>query len=256
MKIKTVLISWVRGATLVNTMKRALCLIALALCIGCSKDHPQLPGLSVTGTPAAQTKTFLLMGQSNMTGWGMLSGSVDPRIILVGAAAGIGNFGNGPGVPFAGSLLTYYPSVQVRLIQCAVGGTPMDYWIPSGNLYQACLAQAHGYTIDGVLFSQGEADAQLNATGWAMKFLSMVRGLRADLHNDKLPVVFTQLGTNAATLAGWDEVKQEQASAAGPSLSMIQTEDLDKVDQYHYTLASYATLGQRMARAMYGLLSN
>lgn len=228
-------------------MKSMIFMIILSLLSACHRK-PDVPMIASSNPPPV-TQTIICAGQSNMTGTGLLAGVPPANVTLIGNVPGIGGFGNGPGLPFAMNLLHREPGTQIRLIQCAVGGTSMDRWVPSGDLYKDCIAQAQNYKIDGIIFSQGEADAQLGNTNWDMNFTSMVRGFRSAFGNQNLPVVFTALGDDPQTIPGWAEVKREQLSVNLSMTQVITTDNLAKLDGLHYTQDSYAIIAQRMATA-------
>ncbi len=150
--------------------------------------HPPLQSVDITklleGT--GQLDLYLLMGQSNMKGRGIMPEEPkrDPRIVmmhlkddswylarhplhLVGDAktfAGHDNAGVGPGLAFAESLISQNPKIAIGLVPCAVGGSAINLWQKGGKLYDEALRRAKvalqttapvQARIRGVLWLQG-----------------------------------------------------------------------------------------------------
>ena len=125
--------------------------------------------------------SFLLIGQSNMAGRGLLNEAetIDTAHIKIlrngrwqPMFRPINPDRSFSGVNLAESFAEQYAQaygVDVGLIPCADGGTSLEQWQPGGLLfdhavYSARLAQRTS-TIAGVLWHQGEADCaqELNA---------------------------------------------------------------------------------------------
>ena len=123
---------------------------------------------------------FLLVGQSNMAGRGIVTPANNephPRVLMLNKAgewvpavdplhfdkpvAGVG-LGRSFGIAIAGAT----PDITVGLIPCAVGGSPIDAWKP-GVLYEPtkshpwddAMRRAHlalqSGTLKGILWHQG-----------------------------------------------------------------------------------------------------
>lgn len=190
--------------------------------------HPPLQSVEIATLPAGQDRTdvFLLIGQSNMKGRGVMPAEParDPRIVmmhlrddrwyvarhplhLVGDAQtfqGADNAGVGPGLAFAEALLGGNPRARIALVPCAVGGSSINLWQKGARLYDAALRRAllarqataaTGGVIRGALWLQGEADA--TAAGLPVheaKLLKLVDDLRADLGIPDLPFLACTIG--------------------------------------------------------------
>ncbi len=236
-------------------------LFAVLLLSGCRRldvlmngesDNPNIPPV----VPIIGHEVWLLMGQSNMTGADEPGFDPGPYIEMVYSGANLATHQpkeNGPGIPFAYERAR--KGYSVTLIQCAVGGTKIDRWIPGGDLYESCMNLALStYPIRGVLFSQGENDTTFGAP-WAAQFTLTVAGLRSNFGN--IPIVFTQLGQNpGANNPGenpfYAQIKAEQTSVSLPNVTMIQQDDLPLCGGgWHLCRSSYMTVGQRMALAIY-----
>lgn len=180
-------------------------------------------------TSQAQTDVYLLMGQSNMSGRGVLAeatpdGAVgDPAIIVYGndgvwriatdpldsatdqidAVSADPAAGVGPGLAFARTLVGLRPGRRIALVPCAKGGSSITEWARSNartSLYGSCLARAKeaeaGGRLSGVLWYQGESDTDTvaDADAWAGRFAQMIDMFRRDLGAPRLPVVVVGLG--------------------------------------------------------------
>ena len=236
--------------------------VAIAVIAGCCL---------VSGGSAASTRLeiFVLAGQSNMAGRGQplsLGSPSNPRLLIwrtngwqVAAdplqlptnakdhAPGIG-----PGMIFGLQLLKWQPDVQVGLIMCADGGSSIRAWLPDRALYGQCLDQirAVGGRIDGVLFLQGESEAQTpeQAGQWLPDFTEVLAAFRRD--TGAAPFVLGQIGTLGSQYQGQQIVRNAQAEAARRyRLLFVKTSDLpiDPASGAHFTVPGYRVIGNRFA---------
>jgi hypothetical protein len=173
---------------------------------------------------------------------------------------------------FAARLLEHEPDRLIGLIPCAKGDTTLDQWRPAlsdQTLYGACVKRAGAAStmgaLAGLLFFQGESDAvdpaqsrhqPTSAETYAEGFTSLIMQLRYDVGQPNLPIVFAQIGSNAAPGAyiNWEVVQQQQAAVDLPCAAMITTADLPLRDAVHFTTESYSVIGQRFADAYVDLL--
>ena len=189
---------------------------------------PPLQSVAIAAHPAGQERTdvFLLLGQSNMKGRGIMPDEParDPRIVmmhlkddrwyvarhplhLTGDARtfqGADNAGVGPGLAFAEAMLAHNPRARIALVPCAVGGSSINLWQKGARLYDEALRRAllarqttaaAGGVIRGALWLQGEADA--TAAGLPVheaKLLKLVDDLRVDLGLPDLPFLACTIG--------------------------------------------------------------
>lgn len=169
---------------------------------------------------------FLLMGQSNMAGYGGVvesdpwqPGDKDP-VAGVWALTGQHQLDAdtsikevkwipakhplhilqssaqfGMGMDFAKEYMKTHPGVTVGLIPCAWGGAPID-WLKKGTPHYAngimrAKRAAKDGVIKGVLWHQGESDSVTPelAVLYQNKLDSLVGDLRADLNNSRLAFV-------------------------------------------------------------------
>lgn len=161
-------------------------------------------------------------------GWGMaveplhrLWEAVDPvHGQLVGGGRGNPHTGAGPGLPFA-LRMRRLTGVPQGLIACAHGGTSMAQWDPglAGNggssLYGAMLRRLSrdGGSCAGLVWYQGENDASVAIhAGYGQTMAAWIAAVRRDTGMPRLPVVIAQLGrtVSAADPEPWNSVQEQQ----------------------------------------------
>jgi hypothetical protein len=248
-----------------------------------------LTGLSFATLLCAQTPAlprpenfhlFLLVGQSNMAGRGLVAAedkvphrrvltlnqagqwepAVDPIHFDKPAAVGVGL-----GRSFALAIADANPGVTIGLIPCAVGGSPIDAWQP-GVFYpptkshpwddavrRAKLALPAG-TLKGILWHQGESDANAQlAPAYREKLHDLIARFRVELGAPQVPFIAGQLGR--FTDVPWSEFK-EQIDAAHrglprhvPHTGFVLADGLKhKGDKVHFDADSYREFGHRYAK--------
>jgi hypothetical protein len=186
---------------------------------------PANPSVFPEGT--RQLEIFLLMGQSNMKGRGLMPKEPfkDPKIImmhrltdgfffarhplhLVGDPqdfSGSDNAGVGPGLAFARAISLARPESRILLIPCAVGGTAIAKWQKGQRLFDETVRRARlalksapeGHArIAGALWLQGEADSGSpeRIAAYADRLDRMIGDLRADLQSPGLPFIACTIG--------------------------------------------------------------
>ena len=228
--------------------------------------------------PKENFHLFLLVGQSNMAGRGVVADSDKiprPRVLMLdksGAwvpaidpmhfdkpAAGVGL-----GRSFAEAIAAATPGATIGLIPCAVGGSPIDAWIP-GYYYQptqshpwddalrrAKLALPAG-TLKGILWHQGESDSNRElAPAYATKLQALIARFRTELRAPNIPFIVGQLGRFSG--APWNEFKTEvdrahrELPAKIPRTAVVSAEGLtDKGDKTHFDSESCREFGRRYA---------
>jgi hypothetical protein len=163
--------------------------------------------------------------------------------------------GVGPGFSFGKQMAEAAPDAVIGLVPCAVGGTPIERWVPKADLFKAAVARAKeaakSGTIEGILWHQGESNTKLTTEEYAAKLKQVAEGFRAELGLPNLPFVAGTLGdflkeransVNAAILALPQNV---------PHTGAIEAKGLGhKGDNLHFDAAAQRALGQRYAEAM------
>lgn len=231
---------------------------------------------------------YLLMGQSNMKGRGIMPDEPlrnsrmvmmhlkdDPWYLarhplhLTGDAltfAGHDNAGVGPGLAFAETIVAEDPKVRVGLIPCAVGGSQIALWQQGTPLYDNAVRRAKlalqttapvNGRIRGVLWLQGEADAPPERrAAYETKLLKLVDDLRADLSTPDLPFIACTIGEMGAS----DKRANQSAINAillslpmkRPRTACVDAHDLTGHigDKVHFDTASQNEIGQRYAEQL------
>lgn len=243
----------------------------------------------VTSSLVAETKLpdrknfhlYLLAGQSNMAGRGKVA-DVDKQPI-----ARVLNFskdnkwvpavdplhfdkppivGVGIGRSFAKVVVQKRPGVTIGLVPCAVGGSPMSSWDPGG--YHAgtktypwddCLKRVHAAqkygTFKGILWHQGESDAQLDRSAvYEKKLHTLIARFRCVLEAPGLPFLAGQMGRWPGQ--PWDDAKKKVDAAhrllpsTDNNTAFVSSRGLNhNGDGVHFDSASYRELGKRYAAA-------
>lgn len=223
-------------------------------------------------------KIYLLMGQSNMAGRGVVEEedkTPHPHVLVFNRSnqwevavepIHLGEPkktpGVGPGVAFGKVMAAANPGISIGLVPCAVGGTPLNRWVRGADLYSNAVARAKAAsevgTIAGILWHQGEGDAgaKTNAETYDERLAKMIGDIRADLNLPQLPFVVGQIGEfnydregNPLpfarelndTLAAIPQKVQFTGCASSNGLE-------HKGDQLHFSSAAERELGKRYAR--------
>ena len=236
---------------------------------------------------------FLLLGQSNMAGRGDLA-DIPPSVdadsedvlqfrggrwalardplqdphdpVFAVKADGVG--GVGPGIAFARAMRNVNHA-PIGLLLCAKGGDGIGAWSCDGLLYREMIGRLRAAAVQGKLagalihVGEGDTRSEEAAMAWKDAFMELVTNLRKDTGEPSLPVVYAQVASITAArrarrhhgFAGWDVLKQVQASVEMTNVAMVTTDDLPlKADGLHLSTAGQMTLGGRFAEAMHGLL--
>jgi carbohydrate esterase-like sialic acid-specific acetylesterase len=227
---------------------------------------------------------FLLMGQSNMSGFGKVLPEDQksiPHIVKLPsdenlkwepAAHPLHNRLKsdrfGLGLPFAIEYLKDKPGVVVGLIPMARGGAAIDNLQKGTPTYseaikKAKFAMTQG-TLKGVLWHQGESDTvkQAKADSYEKKLHLLILDCRRDLENDQLPFIVGNLaefyGTNKDHSSP-DRVKRIDKvrrilrilPKKVANTGFVETTDCLSSDRHmvHFNRKSYIILGKRYAKA-------
>jgi len=172
--------------------------------------------------------------------------------------------GAGLGLPFAVEMVRR-TGVPVGLIPSAHGGTSMDQWDPElkskggHSLYGGMLRrfQASGSKITGVLWYQGESDANPKASPqFQAKFERFVQLLREDFSQPTLPFYYVQIGRHlsAQNVAEWNLVQEMQRKSEStiPHSGMVAAVDFSLDDGIHVSTQDHKRLGRRLANLALG----
>jgi peptidoglycan/xylan/chitin deacetylase (PgdA/CDA1 family) len=219
---------------------------------------------------------YLLIGQSNMAGRGTLDeqSQITSKAILMldktnswvvakdpvhfdKSSAGVG-----PAISFAQGMLEDKKNVQIGLVPCAWGGSPIKVWKTGAKYFdnfpydeavqRAKIAMQKG-VLKGILWHQGESDNDpKKAEVYLEKLKTLVDNLRKDLNAPNLPFVAGEIGYFNKENHINPIVNKLPAEAE--NTAVVSAKDLtDKGDHLHFDTRSARELGKRYAAAMKNL---
>ncbi|HTU99573.1 MAG TPA: sialate O-acetylesterase [Luteitalea sp.] len=263
-----------RGTPLRRLRHLLLLVLATGVSLGAQSSLP----------PRESLQVFLLLGQSNMAGRGVLDdeATVPARGVLMLDRSGTWvpaidpmHFdkpiaGVGLGRSFAATVGQAHPGIVVGLVPAAVGGSPIDSWMPGAidaatkthpwddAIARAKVALVQG-TLKGILWHQGESDSTaILAPAYAGKLEALVVRLRQTLNAPDVPFIAGQMGKFEG--APWDDARKtvDEAHRRLPKTATrtayVSSEGLNhKGDRLHFDTPSLRELGRRYARAYLAL---
>jgi putative membrane-bound dehydrogenase-like protein len=222
---------------------------------------------------------FLLMGQSNMTGGGVVESDdrnpvpgvvfIPPRELDWEPAAHPlhrPGRGFGLGLSFARTYQKNHPGVTVGLIPLARGGAQINKLHKGTDVYaealkKAAIAKQSG-AVKGVLWHQGESDTvhEFLAVGYEETLHALINDLRTDLKDSSLPFVVGNLapeyGTGVAhnAPAYLERIKKVRKVLRGLPGKMANAGFAESTggttsDKVHFDRKSYIMLGENYAAA-------
>ncbi len=113
-----------------------------------------------------------------------------------------------------------------------LGAAAGDHPFRPGFLYESGVRWWRGFPLSGVLWYQGETNAETDDDAWNERLIrDLVEGWRAGLNQPRLPFFMVQLpriGGNDPLRRHWPQFRKVQARAAAslPDVSLIVTTDL------------------------------
>lgn len=232
----------------------------------------------------AQTKPdpsfhlYILMGQSNMAGRGPITPELkdesNARVYMLNKdkewvlakhpvhfdkpkVAGVG-----PGLAFGIKMAEADPKVKIGLIPCAVGGTPIEHWIPGAydkatdtHPYDDAVvrikAAMRSGVIKGVIWHQGEANSSPDkAKKYLAQLTELIQRVRTLVGNPDLPFIAGELGRYRPTSHNLNDELAKLPSSV-PYTEVASSEGLvHKGDSLHFDGPSAEELGKRFAIKM------
>lgn len=233
---------------------------------------------------------FLLMGQSNMSGFGKLlpeDKKPVPKVVKLPTKEGLkwepaahplhnrlksDRFGLG--LPFAKEYLKDKPGVIVGLVPVAWGGAGIDMLKKGTPTYDDAIEKAKYAAkqgiIKGVLWHQGESDTvePAKADSYEQKLHQLIADLRKDLANDTLPFIAGNLAEFYGT--GKDHSKPERVTRINKvrgvlralpnkikNTGCVESTGCSSPDHHmvHFDRKSYILLGKRYAEVYYKIVN-
>ncbi|WP_159474987.1 sialate O-acetylesterase [Dyadobacter sp. 3J3] len=230
--------------------------------------------------PKKQFHLFLLAGQSNMAGRGVVENedkTTHPRVWMLNKsnqwelAAEPLHFdkptvaGVGPGLAFAKEMAKMDTNIVIGLIPCAVGGSPIGVWEPEkyyeptktypydDAIQRTNIAMQKGI-LKGILWQQGESDSDsILSIIYLTKLELLVKNFRKNLKIKDLPFVAGKIADfYIANHAYANKVNEaiEQLPNQTKYTAVVSSAGLKhKGDDTHFDSASARELGKRYATA-------
>lgn len=229
-------------------------------------------------TDKDEFELYILMGQSNMAGRGVITDSMksihnnkvwmltkDNKWVVAHHPVHFdkpGVAGVGPGLSFGIAMAEARPGRKIGLIPCAIGGTSIDKWQPgafdsatSTHPYDDAVlriteAMKQG-KIKGMLWLQGESDTNEDKVAqYPGKFKQLVDRIRKLTGDKNLPVVVGELGRYKSVYQLFNRGLQK-LPALIPNTAVVTSEGLiDKGDLTHFDTKSASIYGVRFATGM------
>ncbi len=149
---------------------------------------------------------------------------------------------------------------KIGLIPCAVGGTSINVWKPSG--YDEAT-KTHPYddmmkrleyalkygSLKGVIWLQGEADSNPeNAAGYLLKLEELINRLRIKTGNPTLPFVAGELGRYKEMYNNINKLLKDLPNAVPFSALASSKGFTDIGDNVHLDSKSATEYGKRFAK--------
>ena len=204
-------------------------LLTACVSLVCFAEADNKPMLALP-SDHANFHLFLLMGQSNMAGYGCVNASDPWQKEDKEPVAGIWVLGGqgtvhsekpvgavewrlgahrlhlnqptaqfGLGIDFAKTYMKAHPGVSVGLIPCAWGGSPISELNKGSAVYKNAMARisfaTKRGTLKGVLWHQGESDSvnPTLASSYGGKLMQLIADIRQDSGVDNLPFLIGNL---------------------------------------------------------------
>lgn len=244
-----------------------------------------LISLSVLGQrkPDPNFHLYLLMGQSNMAGRGLIEGEFvtegDPRVFTLTKAnewthakhplhwekPNPNGSAVGPGLAFGISMAKdAKKNVKIGLVPCAVGGSSIEEWDPGA--YKA-VNNTHPYDdaivriniakkagiIKGIIWHQGEANSTPERSpGYLEKLKIFVERIRNAVGDPNLPFILGEIGRDGFR-ESYKIINAELQKVPGMihNTALASSEGLvHKGDSVHFDSPSAQKFGMRYAEKM------
>jgi len=247
---------------------------SLLLALFCGLTLSAFAGEPVKLPPQEKFYLFLLAGQSNMAGRGIVEAqdktvpvnvltldkngqwqpAVDP-IHFDKAGVGVG-----PGRTFGILAAAHYPGVTIGLIPSACGGSSISSWVPGGYhdqtkshpyddaIKRTKLAMQQG-VLKGIIWHQGESDCNAKAAAvYADNLKTLIQRFRTEFNAPDVPVVIGQLGQ----FHPWNQTTKQidaahrQVAAEVPRSIFVKSDGFTcNKDQIHFDARSEREFGKR-----------
>lgn len=238
---------------------------------------------SMSAQDKKKTWVFILAGQSNMAGRGVVEAEdtiTHPRIKTIDKNGNIilakeplhfyepTMAGLDCGLSFAKAMIKdCSEDVNILLIPAAVGGSNIRQWLGdsvhrgvkllSNFKEKTALAKQYG-TIKGILWHQGEGDANEKGMPVYKENMEKLFGIfREESGKKRLPILLGELGAfNINAAKQFKQINQIiwEYSSTDKNTAVVATGDLDhKGDNLHFNAEGLRAMGERYAKAYWSL---
>lgn len=227
-----------------------------------------------------QVRSFLMIGQSNMAGRGILSEvpkieNPNCRMLRMGRWQKMsepinpdrsmfeGKYRSGVSLAasFADEAARFWDG-KVGIIPCADGGTSIDQWMPGELLFDHAVMMTklamRTSTLSGILWHQGEndcRDAEI-ALAHREKFVTMITALRRELNAEGLPLLIGELSEHLVAHPNCGEriyqINRQYHEIAKelPNCAVVSAHGLNLMaDNLHFDAKSLRQFGKRYFEA-------
>ncbi len=222
------------------------------------------------------TRSFLIIGQSNMAGRGILSEvpkieNANCFMLRMGRWQKMsepinpdrsmfeGKYRSGVSLAasFADEAARFY-SDKVGIIPCADGGTKISQWMPGEILFDHAVMMTRlamrTSVISGILWHQGESDCGNDEMALAHreKFVTMITALRRELDVEGLPLLIGELSEQLLQNPNCGErvlqINRQYHELAKnlPNCAVVSADGLNLMsDNLHFDAVSLRAFGKR-----------
>jgi Carbohydrate esterase, sialic acid-specific acetylesterase len=229
--------------------------------------------------PDPNFELYILAGQSNMSGRGYITGEFknegdsqvymlnkDNKWVLAKNPLHFDQWfaGVGPGLAFGIAMrkAANDPKIRIGLIPCAVGGTPIEHWLPGAYdpatnthpyddaVVRIKIAMQYG-VIKGIIWHQGEANkTPEQARIYLAQLKELIERFRALVNDPKLPFIAGELGRFRPEFSGINN-ELTKLPVMVPYTAVATAEGLThRGDTVHFDSPSADELGRRYAKKM------
>ena len=154
-----------------------------------------------------------------------------PVYLMIGAS----NAANG----YAAQSFTEQTGVPVLL--CAKGKTGLRHWMRGTSLFSSCMKQASSYQVIGLLFVNGEYEANTGLS-WSYYFPLVVSAIRAKVGD--VPVAFVEVHPQ---MPGRYVVKTRSQQIVSGGCMVVPDDLYLPADNWHYLQPELSIIGVRLA---------
>ncbi len=250
--------------------KNPILYLIVLLLLGCGSKKNQ------NNPTEPETWIFLMAGQSNMAGRGLIESQdtiTNPRILTINS---IGKTilakeplhfyepnlaGLDCGLNFGKVLIKHLPkNITILMIPTAVGGSSIKQWINNENhrgvklldnfIKKVNIGNNIG-TIKGIIWHQGESDANSNGIeNYHENLIKLFSKFREIVNKPNLPILVGELGSFSINNDNWQSINEiiNSYSEIDNNCKVISTTDLkDKGDKVHFNSEGQRIMGERFA---------